>query len=114
MLLAGENWNFIPAARGSPQFLSETSLPFLSNSSPPLGSAPLQISPGAGNPPLSLLETPHGQMFAVVPPELPAAGQLSYHRQVWQIHVVVQLVLLHPALGQAVDVGVGLRVFPLH
>lgn len=53
-------------------------------------------------------------MFATVPPELPAAGHLSYHRQVWQVHIVIQLVLLHPALGQVVDVGVGLRVFPLH
>lgn len=39
---------------------------------------------------------------------------MSYHGQVWQIHVIVELVLLQPALGQVVDVGVGLRVFPLH
>lgn len=71
-------------------------------------------SPLLGNPLLSLLETPCGQMFAMVPPEPPAAGPLSYHGQVWQIHIVVQLVLLRPALGQVVDVGVGLRVFPLH
>lgn len=42
----------------------------------------------------------------------PAGAPYRWH--VRQIHIIIELFLLYPPLGQVVNVGIGLGVFPLH